>query len=82
MPAIPNPYLHRLPVPARTADVQTLRQHIDKLHAALALVVGVLALLLLGSTLYPTGQPTRPLRVAEETPVSRTAWYWSDSLNE
>ena len=40
----------------------------------------LLGLLILGTALYPPGEPTRPLRLTEEqpAPVSRAAWYESD----
>ena len=71
MPPVPNPYLNRVPVPTPTAPTlpyyeQPLYKRVEKLKAALALVVGLLALFILAAALWPGGEPTRPLRLADE----------------
>ena len=78
MPAIPNPYLKRIAVPAPPAptlpyDQQPLYRRIEKLKAALAFVVSLLALTIVAAALYPGGEPTHPLRVAEEAPTAGLA---------
>jgi hypothetical protein len=71
MPAIPNPYLHRVPVPMPPTPTlpyyeQPLYKRVEKLKTALAFVVALLALFILAAALWPGGQPTRPLRLADE----------------
>jgi hypothetical protein len=71
MPAVPNPYLNRVPVPTPPAptlpyDEQPLYQRVEKLKAALALVVGLLVFTILAAALWPTGQ----LRLADEQAAS------------
>jgi|GEM_PF-5710894 len=78
MPPIPNPYLKRIavpapPVPMLPYDQQPLYRRIEKLKAALAIVVGLLALTIIGAALSPFGEPTHPLRVAEEAPAAGLA---------
>jgi hypothetical protein len=75
MPPIPNPYLQRVPVPTPPAPTlpyyeQPLYKRIEKLKAALAFVLGVLALLIVAAALWPGGQPTRPLRLADKQAVT------------
>jgi hypothetical protein len=38
-------------------------------------LLGVLALLILGAALWPSGEPTRPLRLADEQPANQMAWH-------
>lgn len=75
MPAIPNPYLHRVTVPTPPPRVLPYyeRPAYRRAIAALRWVVSPLFLLILGAALYPSGEPTRPLRVAEETPATPLA---------
>lgn len=80
MPAIPNPYHHRITVPTPPAQVPAYDEQPTYrfVMTALRWVLSLLALLILGAALYPGGEPSRPLRLADEAPASRTAWHESD----
>ena len=42
-------------------------------------LLGILFLVVLGTALYPGGEPTRPLQIAEPVPMGHSTWYASDS---
>ena len=68
MPAIPNPYLNRIAVPTPPArvDLRPLEARLERMKATLAIVLSLLALFIAAAALWPTGQPTRPLRLVDE----------------
>ncbi len=84
MPAIPNPYLNRVsvPTPPVHVDLRPLELRIERLKAALAIVVGILACFIAAAAFWPAGQPTHPMRLVDEQPVSRLVWHESDYTTE
>ena len=68
---------HLIQVPTSPTPVEPYYQRPTYRRAihALRWVVVLLGLLILGTALHPGGEPTRPLRVAEEVPASPVAWH-------
>jgi hypothetical protein len=71
----------RLLAPIAKPQLRPRRQLSERQKLWLARVLGVVALSILGTALYPEGKPTHPLRVADEMPVGHTTWSESDYFN-